>query len=183
MPDAMIVRHCAPTLAGLKTASMFTCPFQSREEMNRQVSRLNRRLAPKGIRVLPLRYRGGRGLIYLYRPGWLNRDLQQAESRCILTRCGYGWDTCAGQLRRLRQRLESSREFPHEIGLFLGYPPEDVRGFIHNKACNFKCSGCWKVYGDEQAAKSIFEKYNVCSKIYFQQWQQGKSIEQLTVAV
>ena len=53
MPDAMIVRHCAPTLAGLKTASMFTCPFQSREEMNRQVSRLNRRLAPKGIRVLP----------------------------------------------------------------------------------------------------------------------------------
>ena len=65
MPDAMIVRHCAPTLAGLKTASMFTCPFQSREEMNRQVSRLNRRLAPKGIRVLPLRSRGGRGLIYL----------------------------------------------------------------------------------------------------------------------
>ena len=45
-----------------------------------------------------------------------------------------------------------------------------------------KCVGCWKVYGDEQAARSIFEKYEMCSKIYSRQWQQGKSIEQLTVA-
>ena len=47
---------------------------------------------------------------------------------------------------------------------------------------NHKCVGCWKVYGNEQAARNIFEKYEMCSKIYFRQWQQGKSIEQLTVA-
>lgn len=181
MPDAMIVRHCAPTLAGLKTASMFTCPFQSREEMNRQVSRLNRRLAPKGIRVLPLRYRGGRGLIYLYRPGWLNRDLQQAESRCILTRCGYGWDTCAGQLRRLRHRLESCREFPHEIGLFLGYPPEDVRGFMEEKAENYKCVGCWKVYGDPERAQRTFDRYKKCTDAYCRCLEKGRPIEGLAV--
>ncbi len=73
-------------------------------------------------------------------------------------------------------------DFPHEIGLFLSYLPEDVLGFICNGACNHKCVGCWKVYGDEQAARSIFEKYEMCSKIYSRQWQQGKSIEQLTVA-
>ena len=37
-------------------------------------------------------------------------------------------------------------------------------------------------YGDEQTARNIFEKYEMCSKIYSRQWQQGKSIEQLTVA-
>ena len=36
--------------------------------------------------------------------------------------------------------------------------------------------------GDEQAARNLFEKYEMCSKIYSRQWQQGKSIEQLTVA-
>ena len=46
---------------------------------------------------------------------------------------------------------------------------------------NHKCVGCWKVYGDEQAARNLFEKYEMCSKIYSRQWQQGKSIEQLTV--
>ena len=77
---------------------------------------------------------------------------------------------------------DESGEFPHEVGLFLSYPPEDVKGFIDHRANNFKCTGPWKVYGDEQAAKNIFEKYEVCSKIYSLQWQQGKSIEQLTVA-
>ena len=77
---------------------------------------------------------------------------------------------------------DESGEFPHEVGLFLSYPPEDVLGFILNKACNHKCVGCWKVYSDEQAAKCIFRRYKKCSKIYSQQWEQGKSIEQLTVA-
>jgi len=77
---------------------------------------------------------------------------------------------------------DESGEFPHEVGLFLSYPPEDVKGFIDHRTNNFKCAGLWKVYGDEQAARSIFEKYEMCSKIYSRQWQQGKSIEQLTVA-
>ena len=83
---------------------------------------------------------------------------------------------------QLMRRLQSAGEFPHEIGLFLSYLPEDVLGFICNGACNHKCVGCWKVYGDEQTARNIFEKYEMCSKIYSRQWQQGKSIEQLTVA-
>ena len=52
------------------------------------------------------------------------------------------------------QRLGQAAEFPHEIGLFLGYPPEDVQGFLENRLC--KCVGCWKVYGDEQAAQNGF---------------------------
>ena len=31
-------------------------------------------------------------------------------------------------------------EFPHDIGLFLGYPPEDVLGFITNKAYTLSSS-------------------------------------------
>ena len=36
---------------------------------------------------------------------------------------------------------DESGEFPHEVGLFLGYPPEDVKGFIDHRANNFKCAG------------------------------------------
>lgn len=83
---------------------------------------------------------------------------------------------------RLSQRLRQSEEFPHEIGLFLGYPPEDVRGFIEHHADGSKCTGCWKVYGDETAARRKFDQYKKCTRVYCDQWKKGKNIERLTVA-
>ena len=84
---------------------------------------------------------------------------------------------------QLSKRLNETKEFPHEIGLFLGYPPEDVKGFIDNRAEGYKCIGCWKVYGDEENAKRKFECYKKCTDVYCAQWANGKSIERLTVAV
>ena len=45
------------------------------------------------------------------------------------------------------------------MGLLLSYPPEDVKGFIDHRAGGFKCAGLWKVYGDEEKARSLFAKY------------------------
>lgn len=36
---------------------------------------------------------------------------------------------------------DESGELPHEVRLFLSYPPEDVKGFIDHRANNFKCAG------------------------------------------
>ena len=69
------------------------------------------------------------------------------------------------------------------MGLFLSYPPEDVKGFIDNHAANFKCAGVWKVYGDEEKARSLFTKYRKCTGIYCALWQSGSRLEQLAVAV
>jgi hypothetical protein len=33
MSEDLFVRHCAPTLAGLKTGNLFTCEFESEYEM------------------------------------------------------------------------------------------------------------------------------------------------------
>ena len=33
MSDEHIIRYCAPTLASMKTGSLFTCPFEGREAM------------------------------------------------------------------------------------------------------------------------------------------------------
>ena len=76
-----------------------------------------------------------------------------------------------------------SGEFPHEVGLFLSYPPEDVKGFIDHRANGFKYAGLWKVYGDEKKARSLFAKYKKCTEIYCALWQSGSKLEQLAVAV
>lgn len=182
MSEELLIRHCAPTLAGIKTGNLFSCSCPSRSELTQGLCRLNRKLVPKGLRVLPLRIREGRALIYVYRPNALERDLMDRDARALLLEHGYAPEKPNRCIMRLIGRMESEREFPHEIGLFLSYPPEDVLGFIRNKACNSKCVGCWKVYGDVQRAKHTFDSYEMCRRIYAEQWRQGKSIERLAVA-
>lgn len=180
MSEERLIRNGAPTLAGIKTASLFTCPYTDKAQITAALRRLNRRLAAKGLRVLPLRYYETRVLIYLYRPSGLGADLRRGEARQILEPLGYDCQSCGQCLTCLAQRLRTQREFPHEIGLFLGYPPEDVRGFLENRPC--KCTGCWKVYENEETAKKTFAMYRKCTEIYCRQYSKGANIERLTVA-
>ena len=80
------------------------------------------------------------------------------------------------------ERLRGGGGFPDEIGLFLGYPPEDVQGFMENKAARHKLAGCWKVYGDVDAAQQTFARYKKCTRVYLDQWRRGATLERLTVS-
>ena len=178
----MVIRHCAPTLASIKTGSLFSCPCESDEEVLHGVRELNRRLGCKGLRALPLRRRDGKCLVYVYRPRKRAHDLSDACARSILADLAYPSGNLGRYLKHLLDRLKTSQEFPHEIGLFLGYPPEDVEGFISKKE-EAKCVGCWKVYSDVERAQRLFTQYEHCTNIYLRQYAQGKGIERLTVAV
>ena len=181
MSEEILVKQCAPTLAGLKTGNLFPCTYSDEYEMKESIRCWNKMLAKKGLRILPMRYRNGRALIYVYRPAKLNIDLKNGIAKQILKERGYCTKTTAGCVAHLVRRLCAYEEFPHEIGLFLGYPPEDVNGFVENKAGNCKCVGCWKVYGDVEAAQKVFAKFKKCTDVYWNQFTKGKTIERLTV--
>lgn len=78
------------------------------------------------------------------------------------------------------RRLNGSEDFPHELGLFLGYPAEDVRGFIDRKQCKY--IGLWKVYeSDEEKARAICERCRKCTEDLLQRQREGESLAKLTV--
>lgn len=182
MSEELIIRHCSPTLAGLKTGSLFSCRCTSKQDLTLEIRQLNKKLVPKGLRILPLRVWNGRALIYVCRLSGLAKDFSDAQAKRLLESYGYQPEKTNECILHLIQRLQTEQEFPHEVGLFLGYPPSDVCAFIENKACNQKCVGCWKVYGNEEDAKKIFDQYDKCTKLYCDQWKNGKSIEGLTIA-
>ena len=183
MAEDYLVRHCAPTLAGLKTGSLFLCPYCHMDELMHALRRINRRLRSKGLLVLPLRISGEKALIYAYRPRKLRQDFSKDDAAELLRQFGYDPANCAQCVARLGRRIRQHRDFPHEIGLFLGYPVEDVRGFINQGPCGCKCTGCWKVYGDEAAARKTFACYKKCTRVYCSQWAKTGDIDRLTVAV
>ena len=133
--------------------------------------------------LLPLRFKENRALLYFYRPGLLRQSLGSSQACALLAQRGYPCENPEHCVAKLVDRLKESPEFPHEIGLFLGYPPEDVKGFIENRALHSKCTGCWKVYGDQEEAERIFARYKNCTDCYLRNWQRGTSLEKLTVSL
>lgn len=183
MSEEDIIRFCAPTLAGMKTGSLFSCMFSEEKELRDEIRSLNRRLAEKGLCVLALSIKKNRALLYFFRPGMLKQSLNDKRACQLLAQRGYPSGNPGRCISKLMEQLRNAPEFPHEIGLFLGYPPEDVQGFIEQHALNSKCTGCWKVYGNLKQAEQTFERYKRCTKCYLENWQQGKTLEALTVSL
>lgn len=183
MSEEYLVKHCSPTLAGMKTGNLFGMSFVSKDEMTACIRCWNGTLTKKGLRALPLRFNSGKALIYVYRPERLKKDLSDGTAKMLLEKRGYPTEKSDLCVVQLRKRIGDSEEFPHEIGLFLGYPSEDVFGFIENRAGGFKYVGLWKVYGDVVSAQKTFSKYRKCTDIYCDRFSKGASIEKLTVSV
>ena len=95
MAEEILIRQGAPTLAGIKTGSLFPCPCEDREDLLADIRRLNRRLSPKGLCLLPIRFLAGQALLYLYRPAELRRDLRDARVSELLRQAGYEDESCA----------------------------------------------------------------------------------------
>lgn len=189
MPDQLIIQHCSPTLAGLKTGNMFSIRFSGEEEMVEELRALNRRLTKKGLRAMPLRATGSRCLIYIYRPDRLDEDLAAPEAVAILEEAGYTVGNASRCLAELARRMAEGESFPHEVGLFLGYPPADVQGFmaeaakgsLQGRGVRHKSAGHWKVYGDAAEAERAFAKFRKCTHVYAREIRKGRPLEQLIV--
>ena len=183
MSEELLIRLGSPTLKGLKAGSLFTCKIGTWEDDLNDLRELNRKLSPKGLKIVTLRRNDERMLLYLFRPALLERELSRPEAVSLLERAGYRCSSYGECLTDLRKKLDPDLEFPHEIGLFLSYPPEDVAAFIENggKAC--KRVGCWKVYGDEQEALRRFEAFERCDRQCRCQWKDGCPIEQIAVSL
>lgn len=141
----------------------------------------NQRLQASGVRIRRLQTQPTFSLVYVYRPTMLQRHLQEEEAGRFLQSFGYTGQSLEKDLRWLQKRLSKRSEFPHEIGLFLGYPLKDVCGFIQNEGQNFQYSGYWKVYGDLESAKRQFEAYHICTDLLCKCYADGVGAEDLTV--
>lgn len=181
MSEDLVISQCSPTMAGLKTGNLFTCPMEDKKTLNESIRRMNMKLVPRGVRLLPVKYLEKRVLIYMYRPDRLRADLKDAQAISILSEKAYPIDNADKCVAELVRRVNSQETFPHEIGLFLGYPSEDVNGFIKYGADKAKCVGTWRVYGDEEAAKKKFALYKKCTRVYKDAYRRHNSFERLVV--
>lgn len=175
-----LIRHCAATLLGIKAGSLVSVCHGQVPGLTGELSRYNIQLRAHGLIFVPMYRCRSRTLVLVFRPADLARRLDEPEARRILDRAGYPVDRSVGGLvAHLRRRLAEQQGFPHEIGLFLDYPTEDVAGFLRDGGAGSKFCGYWKVYGDVDAAKARFASFDACRDRLVRQLQEGKTISTL----
>ena len=209
--ERAIVRHCSPTLAGMKPASLCNVPGafaadadeepagsmqawhaarELSERLDRLVSQVARRLEPSGVCVRVVARRTCGALVYVFRPDLLARAMSDGRVRERLGEWGYrtvgaGWlDAAIGRVGgRLERchRRDPEAPFPHEVGFFLGYPYADVMGFIEHEGKDFLCCGSWKVYAKQERAEACFERYRRCTRAYEALLDMGASVADLAL--
>lgn len=181
MLESRLIEHCAPTLAGMKSACLFNYYYVDESVVEEEIEEVNKLLNMRGVYVEAVLWREKSVLIYTYRFSHLKKELSQPEVMELLETYGYQSCEVRSCLSHLKKRLDQYTCFPHEIGVFLGYPLEDVIGFIENRGQNCKCCGFWKVYCNEGETIRLFDKMKKCIKVYAQVFAAGRSITQMTV--
>lgn len=154
--EIQIAFHCAPLIAGLKLSNLLMLPT---EDLGRGTSLLKR----AGISYFVVAVANGKAAVLLFDRYRLEAYLREEEVWQIFQDMGYRNHAMGKILYAFRQRYERyllwNQEFPHEMGLLLGYPVEDVKGFIRNEGENCLYIGYWKVYENPAEKMVLFRQF------------------------
>ncbi len=171
----LLVTNSAPTLANMKCSSLICL-----KGLNGSADSVLPRLEKKGLRFRFLSNRSGSPLLFVFRPGALERAINQPGAREYLEMVGYDTDDLESCLSLLEERM-MEEDFPHEIGFFLGYEPSDVLSYIRENGKNYIYSGPWRVYSNREKAEKTFCRYEKCRDVYMKLFSTGFSIDRLCI--
>lgn len=179
-----LLTFASPALLGRKQANLFSFSIDCLTDYRKEIDRYKKELAPLGISVEYLYCKQNRVYLLVYRKDMMLQYLRQPAVKEFLIKEGYpaniGEEESLYQtLCILRKHIIQGAEFPHEVGFFFGYPPEDVFSFIREKGRNYKLVGDWKVYGDGKAALRTFRSYARCRRRLMEQASAGADIVSL----
>jgi hypothetical protein len=163
---AFLALEAAEVLDGGKPANLINVANR-RRACGRNLYRLWQRhgaslLRQGGLAVRELADRGDSLLLLIYRPQALAALLARPNVLGFLRKAGYTNPADPQtSLTELQSRI-SAAGFPHEIGVFLGYPLKDVAGFMGWTQLPFTCQGPWKIYGDPRGSLDLAEAFRQC---------------------
>ena len=174
-----VVTQCAPVLKGVKISNLITMKPGGWRKIRAYLKKSR-------IICIPLYADAEKEVLFLYRSEQLERHLKNREVREFLRSCGYESFEVASVLVRLRRRYQLyagiSKEFPHELGVLLGYPVGDVQGFIDNRGENSLTSRYWKVYQNPKEAEKIFDLYDRVKEQALKEIMCGRTLSHVAVS-
>ena len=165
---AHLMLECSEVLAGVKPANLISLVNRTRpcgrnlyQLWHAHHNEMATRLSGVSFKVLQTRERAL--LLFCHNRDNLARHLAHNGIRVLLEKAGYDTSLPSHDLlTELCRRFEDTGAFPHEIGLFIGYPAKDVAAFMGLVNLPFSCQGPWKIFGNPVQSLCLAEQYHRC---------------------
>jgi hypothetical protein len=157
---AKVACEAAPTITGIKPASLVTFCRHERNIYNTWNKHKTEACAVLGCQYCELKKTAAYILVLFYNPGLLDRIIAAGDNQAFLSALGYRPGMTLAQMLPLLQKKFTSSAFPHELGLLLGIPRDDVIAFIENQGAGCLFCGYWKVYNNPAWAHGMFQRYD-----------------------
>ena len=175
--DKMMIHHCAPTLCDIKPGNIF---FVNRRDFSKAVfDKWYQALYFRGILCTAIELSDTSIAVYVCNVSWVRKILEDLFVHAYLLGKGYHGYGVFEFVETFKSRLQSEEGFPHEIGVALGYPVDDVIEFENNEGKNCKYCGCWKSYTAVEKAKKCHCNYKNCSLLCEKLYSEGYSLDQI----
>ncbi|SJZ40391.1 DUF3793 family protein [Selenihalanaerobacter shriftii] len=177
-----VLKNIGATLIGVKPAELRTIKVYdgSYNVWNRCKNVI---LLNEEVEVIELNKRANRKKVFFYHKSALDRQLSNSKIRNFLMKLGYPKEYDLKSyldflVTRLRKHDLGKRDFPHEIGIFFGYPLKDVLGFMgySDLECTYRQE--WKVYGEKNSSLLQKKKFNLARRQFNRKLEQVKNIDQ-----
>ncbi len=152
-----IANHCAPVIDGLKVANLLILSRDSEDGVKDY-------FCNTGVSIYKLASKDSKSIYYCYQKEMLKHLFCDKRVSCFLKTYGYYGFSVKKILEHLALRyqahFEKGQGFPHELGVFLGYPLSDVEAFISHEGKDYLYCGYWKVYTNKEEALKKFSLYD-----------------------
>lgn len=174
--EKLLAFHCSPALFGIKPSNLVNISLKDFPNINEELEHLNRKFNPR-IYFKLLNKTISRALILVYQASKLSKTIFDSDNYDFLLNYNYPNEkNLEVYLDKLQTKLSNNEDFPHEIGVFLGYDLDDIKEYQSgNKNCLYV--GYWKVFSKKEEKMKIFDQYTKCKNAVFRLLDKGYRLE------
>ena len=174
--ERKLILQCAPLFIKQRISAFYMAGEDELESLVRICSSMK-------ITARALGKVGNKWGALLYHKSLLSEYLKNEDVRELLGEMGYENTELIPVLLEFAQRYRHygifGEGFPHEMGLILGYPADDVKGYISNKGENSLFIGCWKVYKKLPEKMRLFKEFERAKQIMIMLNLRGLSLSKI----
>lgn len=166
--DTQLALQCAPFITGLKISNLLTVKKDSYAQLYKIAKKSGWKIRVLAVNKMDRQIQQITVTVLVYDEAAMREFLRSPEAADILKMSGYDARLADGAeldglldtfVDRYHEYRSGERSFPDEMGVFLGYPTEDVRGYIENNGKNCIYTSYWKVYSNLEEKCKLFNRY------------------------
>ena len=181
--ETFLVYNLSLVIAGIKPAITVTIKKNNQKLYNSWNDFGSCFLDNIDLKCIELRESSDSIIAMIYDEFMLENELSQKSHMEFLFNLGYPSNLCiSDHINILKNRYEKYH-CPHELGLFLGIPFEDVKDSMECTTKKCLLCGYWKVYNNGNKAKEIFNKYDKVKEYTIKNMLEGNSSRDLALSI